>query len=118
MRNLISKAVLVLVVLVLAAYTMYPPQKQLKLGKDLRGGASLIYQVKLRADENPNEVLPKVIEVLKQRVDPNGLAEITMVAQGRDRIEITMPLPGPEVAAAKAAYDKEIAQLSASALSD
>ncbi len=118
MRQIISKAVLALVVMFVAVYAMYPPAKQLKLGKDLRGGATLIYQVKLRPDENPAEVMPKVIEVLKQRVDPNGLAEISMVVQGRDRIEITMPLPGPEAQAAARAYEQELDKLSQFALAE
>ena len=118
MRQIISKAILVFIVLALALYAMVPPEKKLKLGKDLRGGATLIYQVKLRPDENPSEVLPKVIEVLKQRVDPNGLAEISMVAQGRDRIEITMPLPGPEVKAAGEAFERELSKLDRLAISD
>jgi len=118
MRQIISKAILVLVVMCVAFYAMYPPAQQLKLGKDLRGGATLIYQVKLRADENPDEVMPKVIEVLKNRVDPNGLAEISMVVQGRDRIEITMPLPGPEARAAADAFNKEVEKLDQFSISE
>jgi preprotein translocase subunit SecD len=43
--------------------------------------------------ENADEVIPKVIDVLKRRIDPNGLFEISIVRQGQDRVEITMPLP-------------------------
>ena len=40
---------------------------------------------------------PRVIEVVKDRLDPQGVLEITIVPRGNDRIEITMPLPMSEV---------------------
>ena len=74
-------------------------QKSIRLGKDLQGGVSLVYSVKIPVTGDPNEVLGQVIEVLKQRVNPQGVLDIAMTPQGRDRIEVVMPLPSSEVRA-------------------
>jgi len=44
-KNLTPKIVLILVLVVLAAWTLYPPNKTLKPGIDLAGGTSLIYEI-------------------------------------------------------------------------
>ena len=72
-------------------------QKGIRLGKDLQGGVSLVYSVKVPDTGDSNAVLGQVIEVLKQRVNPQGVLDIAMQPQGRDRIEVVMPLPSAEV---------------------
>ncbi len=105
MRNPGLKLAMVGVLLLLAIVTIIPPEKTLRLGKDLSGGVSLVYTVEIKQDENSREVMGNLISVLKDRVDPNGLYDIAMVPQGRDRLEITMPLPGPHVKAARVVYE-------------
>ena len=107
MRSLITKLVLVLVVLALCLLALYPPQK-LKLGKDLRGGASMVYSVKVPEGSDPQAVLAQVAEVLKDRINPSGTLDITIQPQGADRLEIVTPLPGPEVRALQAAYRERL----------
>ncbi len=111
MRHLARNIVLSLLMVVVAVWAFMPPSEKVKLGKDLRGGSSLIYAVQLDRTESPDEVIPKVIEVLKRRIDPNGLFEISIVRQGQDRIEITMPLPGERVKELRAAFEAELAKL-------
>ncbi len=103
-------------VLLFFVYVIYPPERNLRLGKDLRGGVSLIYTVEVGPDENARQVVTRVIDVLKDRVDPSGLLEITMVQQGRDRIEVTMPLPGDAPKAARAQYEEALHAIDARAL--
>ncbi|MEO0512347.1 MAG: protein translocase subunit SecD [Planctomycetota bacterium] len=91
----------------------YPPKENLRLGKDLRGGFSLVYAVQIGPGENADETMDRVIEVLKQRVDPNGLLEIAIEKQGRDRLEITMPLPNDEVKGLRQAFEDELDQVAA-----
>lgn len=107
MRTLISKICLALAVLVFLGWYITPLDKQLRLGKDLRGGVSLVYSVQLKPSDPP-DVMGKVIEVLKERVDPQGLAEISIVQQGRDRLEVTMPLPNDKVKRLKRAYEESL----------
>ncbi|MFI4897580.1 MAG: SecDF P1 head subdomain-containing protein, partial [Phycisphaerales bacterium JB059] len=112
MRHVLRNSFLVLALLVFFSAMVYPPQKNLRLGKDLRGGVTLLYSVKIDRSENASQVLDQVIQVLKDRIDPRGLLEIQMVAQGQDRIEITMPLPGEEVLELRQAFEDKLAELS------
>src|SRR5690242_13966735 len=114
MRVLIRNLVIILVVMAVAAWSIIPPEKKLKTGKDLSGGVSLVYSVQVQPGDK--DVVPKVIEVLKNRVDPNDLAEISIMQQGRDRIEITMPLPSARVKKLKKAFEDELAKLAATNL--
>jgi SecD/SecF fusion protein len=118
MRKIYQTAVLVLAVLALCWYSIVPLEKQLKLGKDLRGGVSLVYAVQIKQDENAKAVLDQTINVLKQRINPTGTLDITFVAQGNDRIEVTMPLPSDKVKGLKAAFEAELQQLGRTAMSE
>ncbi|MHC4785629.1 MAG: protein translocase subunit SecD [Planctomycetota bacterium] len=112
MRNLIWKIVAILALLALCLWSVYPPQDRVRLGKDLRGGVSLVYQVKINPDDpDPQGTLGKVIEVLKDRVDPRGILDIAMQPVGIDRIEIVMPLPTAEVVALRRAYEDTLDRL-------
>jgi len=111
MRHLMRNIFISLALVVIALFAMNPPSEKVQLGKDLRGGSSLIYAVQVDRTEDPNDVIPKVIDVLKRRIDPNGLFEISIVRQGQDRIEITMPLPGESVKALRQAFEAELAKL-------
>jgi SecD/SecF fusion protein len=117
MRSLIRNSALIIVVLLVAAWSIMPPEKKLRLGKDLRGGVSLVYSVQV-SPSDPPDVVGRVIDVLKKRIDPNGLSEISLVKQGQDRLEITMPLPGPRVKKLKDAFLAELKALGAMSLDD
>ncbi|MBK7405308.1 MAG: protein translocase subunit SecD [Phycisphaerales bacterium] len=114
MQKFWTKLALVLALLILAYMASSPPAKKLRLGKDLRGGVSLTYSVEVRPGDDSRQVLSSVIDVLKNRVDPNGIFEIAMVPQGRDRIEITMPLPGEDVKKQKRLFEEALSALDAS----
>ncbi|MGP1272475.1 MAG: protein translocase subunit SecD [Phycisphaerales bacterium] len=108
MRHTVRNACLVIALLLLAAWSIYPPGEKLRQGKDLRGGFSLVYQLQLDNQQNAGEVMTRTITVLKDRVDPDGLLEISIVPQGRDRLEITMPLPSDRVKALRAEYEASL----------
>ena len=44
-KNLVPKSILIIVLVVVAVWTLYPPNKTLKPGIDLAGGTSLIYEI-------------------------------------------------------------------------
>lgn len=117
MRHLIRTTALCIALLLFLTWSIVPPEKKIRLGKDLRGGVSLVYSVQIRPGENPDEIIGRTIEVLKERVDPEGLYEISMIKRGRDRIEISMPLPGPEVARLRKAFEEELNKLGRAAIS-
>lgn len=111
MRNNFRILFIVLVLLAGAIYATLPPEKKLRLGKDLRGGASLVYAIQVAPGENPDEIIPQTIEILKERVDPDGVLEVSMMQQGRDRIEISMPLPSERVKALRRTFEAELVKL-------
>ena len=44
-KNLTPKIIFIIVLVMLAIWTLYPPNKTLKPGIDLAGGTSLIYEI-------------------------------------------------------------------------
>jgi SecD/SecF fusion protein len=115
MRNLVFKIVFIVIVLALCAVAIFPPQERIRLGKDLRGGVSLIYSVDVRDAADPQEVLRQTIEVLQDRINPQGVLDISMEPVGNDRIEVIMPLPSPEVRALREVYEDALDALLAEA---
>ncbi len=97
MNYTIRNVVLILIVLVVSGFSIFPPDAKLRKGKDLAGGVTLVYTVDLEGVENPSDTIEQMIDVLKRRVDPKGLFEISFVPQGRNRIEVSMPLPTKDV---------------------
>lgn len=118
MRHIFKMAFLVVAVLVFFAWTIMPPEQTLRRGKDLAGGVSMVYGVDIAPTEDAKQVLDSTIKVLKERVDPEGVMDITMVAQGRDRIDINMPLPSDEVKAARKKFEDALAELGRNKLTD
>lgn len=112
MRHFGRNVIIAILLIIASVWAASPPSEKIGLGKDLRGGASLVYSVELGSTESANEVIPQVIDVLKKRIDPNGLFEISIVRQGQDRIEITMPLPSEKVKLLKQDFENELAKLS------
>ena len=69
-----------------------PVQKLIKLGLDLRGGAS----VTLEAKDDPNdpvnkEKIDRAIATIRERIDSLGVTEPTITAQGTKRILVELP---------------------------
>ncbi|MSR18384.1 MAG: protein translocase subunit SecD [Phycisphaerales bacterium] len=105
MKNILPKLLFVAFLVAICFWQVWPPEEQIKLGKDLRGGVSLVYQVEMPKDSlDPQGVLAQMIDSLKRRVNPQGVLDISFQPQGDDRIEIVMPLPSPEVKALQDAY--------------
>lgn len=116
MQHLVRNTLFIILILTLCGVSIFPPEKNLRKGRDLVGGVSLTYSVDVDPGEDPGAVIDSTIEVLKRRVDPQGLYEISFVRQGQDRIEITMPLPTDRVRQLREAYEKELDRLSEQAI--
>ena len=116
MQHLFRNTLFVILLLALCGVSIFPPSKNLRRGRDLAGGVSLIYSVQVNPGEDAGQVIDSTIDVLKDRVDPKGLYEISFVRQGQNRIEVTMPLPTDSVRALRSAYDAELAKLADQAI--
>lgn len=116
MRNVLRNAVFSVLVLLVCILSLYPPKEKLRLGRDLAGGATLTYEVNVAQNEDAAQVMDSVINVLKRRVDPDGVMSISFVRQGRNRLEISMPLPTREVQELKANLRRVIEEVGAQAI--
>jgi len=73
-------------------YEILPVKKLIKLGLDLRGGATVL----LEAKDNPSdpvtdEKMERAIATIRQRIDSLGVTEPIITQQGSKRIEVQLP---------------------------
>lgn len=95
------KLVLIVLVLALAAYAVYPINQKdkdgnikpnINLGLDLRGGAHILVQgLPTEQAQVDNKSMLSLKEVLENRVNELGVADATLQRQGMDRIIIELP---------------------------
>jgi len=112
-KNLVWKAVFILVLVVVAAWTLYPPSKTLKPGIDLAGGTSLIYAINtegLSADGRKG-LAQRMITVLRRRIDPQNIQNLIWRPLGDTRFEIQMPLASKETQDRRAEYETAMTDL-------
>ncbi len=66
--------------------------KPTKLGLDLQGGASLVYQAKpTKQTKVTGEAIDRTIEIMRERVDKFGVAEPEIQRTGEDQIDVALP---------------------------
>jgi SecD/SecF fusion protein len=114
-KNLWPKFILIIVLVVVAAWTLYPPDKTLKPGIDLAGGTSLIYEIDtqgLEASEK-RDLVPRMITVLRRRIDPANIQNLVWRPQGSSRFEIQMPLASEETRQKRQNFEKTRSDLQA-----
>ncbi len=111
MQNLLWKTILIVLLLIGCVFAITPPDKKIRLGRDLSGGVSLIYAVRMDEGVDRQAVLSQTIEVLKERVNPDGVFDIQMTPLGTDRIEVVMPLPSAEVKELASVYKSHLDDL-------
>ena len=118
-KNLLPKIVVIIVLVVLAAWTLYPPNKTLKPGIDLAGGTSLIYEIDTQElEENEKSGLAqRMITVLQRRIDPANIQNLIWRPQGNTRFEIQMPLSSAEARTKRQDYEKSLNNLLAKNIS-
>ena len=111
MKGAIWKLLLIAIVIAGCVYSISPPGEKIRLGKDLRGGVSFVYAINVPADANREEVIAQTIDVLKRRVNPQGVLDIAFQPQGANRMEVVMPLPSPEVRAKQVVFQDDLQAL-------
>jgi SecD/SecF fusion protein len=112
-KNLTWKIALIAGLIILAVWTLYPPDKTLKPGIDLGGGTSLIYEIDakgLSADEKRG-LSERVITVLRRRIDPANIQNLVWRPQGSTRFEIQMPLASAEAREKRTQYEAALTDL-------
>src|SRR5919199_2825618 len=88
-RNLF---VLLLVAGLLAASVFVIATKTTRLGLDLKGGVSLIYQAKPTKQSAVNsDAINRTLDIMRERVDQLGVAEPEIQRSGSDQIDVSLP---------------------------
>ena len=88
-RNLL---VLLLVAGLLAGSLVVIATQPTRLGLDLKGGVSLVYQAKPTKDTQvTGESVDQAIEIMRDRVDQLGVAEPEILRSGADQIIVNLP---------------------------
>jgi len=97
-KNVTFKLVLIVVLVIVAVWTLYPPDKTLKPGIDLAGGTSLIYEIDTHGlqEIEKRDLSQRMITVLRRRIDPANIQNLVWRPQGSTRFEIQMPLASAE----------------------
>lgn len=112
-KNLTWKIVLVIVLVVVAAWTLYPPNETLKPGIDLAGGTSLIYEIDAQGltTAKKKDLSTKMITVLRRRIDPANIQNLIWRPHGATRFEIQMPLASAEARKKRQNFEKVLDEL-------
>jgi len=108
MQNILWKTILIIVIIGGCLWATLPPEEKVRLGRDLSGGVSLVYSVRMPDGADRTQVLDQTIRVLSDRVNPQGVLDIAMTPLGADRIEVVMPLPNEEVKGLARAYEQAL----------
>jgi len=89
-RNLL---ILLIVLGLVAASVAAIATKPTKLGLDLQGGVSLVYQGKPTKQQPTitQESLDRAVDIIRDRVDALGVAEPSIARSGRDQISVALP---------------------------
>ncbi len=111
--NRLMKWLLIIGLVVLSLVILYPPDEKLKGGIDLVGGTSMLFEIDTTGLE-PNQMRDlstKVMQVLKDRVDPNGQRNLEWRPVGNTRLEIRMPRPPKKAIERRELYNTAIERL-------
>jgi len=92
--NLRKRLFIILAVIVGCFASLYPLNKRINLGLDLKGGMHLILKVeneKLATAEAKNDAVLRSMEVLRNRIDGLGVGETLIQRQGDNQILVQLP---------------------------
>jgi SecD/SecF fusion protein len=87
------KLAVVLAVLAASLYSMWPLDKKIKLGLDLKGGTSFLLQMDLSKIDSTGrgQARAQAVEIIRKRIDRFGVAEPIIQPVGEDRILVQLP---------------------------
>ncbi len=91
-RMSILRLILVILVIGVAIFYAFPLEKNINLGLDLQGGSHIV----LECIDSPNapvdsDAVNRVIEIITNRINPEGVKEPVIQRQGERRILVQLP---------------------------
>ncbi len=110
-KNVTQRLIVIGIVVLIGFVMIWPPQQKLRPGLDIAGGTSLIFEIDTAAAEDDPDLAERVKTLLQRRVDPKGVSDMTWRVQGRNRIEVQMPLPPRDAKERLNAYREALERL-------
>src|SRR3954470_15939082 len=91
-RKRVLAFILVAVAVGMMILMIYPPEKKIQLGLDIKGGTSFLIKLQGTADKDVTPAtLDQAVEVIRKRVDYFGASEPVISPVGKDRILVQIP---------------------------
>ena len=90
-RKRMLATVLVVLLIAFSIATIWPPQKKITLGLDIKGGTSFLIRLMKGDKEVTKAMLEQAVEVIRKRVDYFGGGEPIISPVGSDRILVQIP---------------------------
>src|SRR3954468_23650481 len=91
-RKRVLAFILVAVAVGMSILMIYPPEKKIQLGLDIKGGTSFLIKLQGTADKDVTPAtLDQAVEVIRKRVDYFGSSEPVISPVGQDRILVQIP---------------------------
>jgi SecD/SecF fusion protein len=84
-------AILVVLLVVFSIMSIWPPDKKIRLGLDIKGGTSFLIRLVGGDKEVNKSMLDQAVEVIRKRVDYFGSGEPIISPVGTDRILVQIP---------------------------
>jgi SecD/SecF fusion protein len=91
LRKRTIAAILVVLLVVFSAMSIWPPDQKIRLGLDIKGGTSFLIRLVGGDKEVDKSMLEQAVEVIRKRVDNFGSAEPIISPVGTDRILVQIP---------------------------
>src|SRR5664280_1728513 len=87
------KLAVVVIVTVASLYSMWPIDKKIKLGLDLKGGTSFLLQMDLSKIDatGRGQAIRQAVDIIRKRIDRFGVAEPVIQPVGENRILVQLP---------------------------
>ncbi|MBI4308880.1 MAG: protein translocase subunit SecD, partial [Candidatus Omnitrophica bacterium] len=92
--DLRKRIFVILAVIIGCLVSLFPIQKRINLGLDLKGGMHLILKVEnegLKDEAAKNDAVLRAMEVLRNRIDGLGVGETLIQRQGENQILVQLP---------------------------
>ena len=90
-RKRVLAFVLVAIAVGMSIAMIYPPEKKIQLGLDIKGGTSFLIKLQQTDKEITPSMLDQAVEVIRKRVDYFGASEPIISPVGKDRILVQIP---------------------------
>ncbi len=91
-RDFPWRLIITIVLVVLAIIAVFPVEKKIRLGLDLKGGSHILLEC-VDTPEAPldEDSVKRVVEIVRNRIDQLGVTEPLIIRQGERRVLVQLP---------------------------